>query len=90
MTVYRVNWLRERARFKRWKEEKILLKHEMKWAIIYFQYRETEWVQQLQGIVEDTDGAEGLAAYAAKQADIWAKFAKDGSVQLTPLGDINL
>jgi len=90
MTVYRVNWLRARARFIRWREEKILLKHEMKWAIAYFRYKETEWVQRLQGIAEDTDGGEGLAAYAAKQADIWAKFAKDGSVRLAPLVDINL
>jgi hypothetical protein len=74
----------------RWREEKILFKHEMKRAITYFRYKETEWVQQLQGIAEDTDGAEGLAAYAAKQADIWAQFAKDGLVQLAPLVDRNL
>jgi hypothetical protein len=37
-------------------------------------------VQQLQGIAKDTYEAKGLAAYAEKQADVWAKFAKDGSV----------
>ena len=74
----------------RWKEEKTLLKHEMKWTIAYFRYKETEWLQRLRGIRADEEGARGLAAYAVKQAEVWAEFAKEGSMRLATLGDINI
>ena len=35
-TVYRVNWLQAKARFKRWKEEHNLVRHGMVWTVKYF------------------------------------------------------
>ena len=41
--VYRVNWLRAKARVDQWQEELILVKHEMQWTILWFQYQANLW-----------------------------------------------
>ena len=40
--VYRVNWLRARSRFDRWREEYKLLRSEMDWILNFFSYKEAE------------------------------------------------
>lgn len=69
--VYRVNWLRAKARRERWKEEKILVKSEMKWTIAYFQYRAVKWEE----LVEDA--GYGAACYARRQASMWRGLVVD-------------
>ncbi|KAG2105107.1 uncharacterized protein F5147DRAFT_775427 [Suillus discolor] len=41
---YRVNWLRTKALCNRWNEEVILVKHEMKWSINFFNHKAKEWL----------------------------------------------
>jgi hypothetical protein len=76
--VYRVNWLRAKARFKRWEEEHNLVKHEMVWTVRYFKYCQREWEGRRKRVDNDREGATGLMAYAAKQAALWGRFAEVG------------
>jgi hypothetical protein len=68
-SVTRVNWLRTKARSKRWEEEVLILKHEMKWTTLWFGHQKKKWEERM-------DGARKLGhhAYAAKQAWIWSQF----------------
>src|SRR6202041_46615 len=77
-TVYRVNWLRAKARFKRWEEEHNLVRHEMVWTVKYFKNMQWEWEGRRNRVNENREGATGLTAYAAKQTSLWAKFAEVG------------
>lgn len=74
--VYRVNWLRAKARYTRWKEEYNMVRHEMEWTVKYFQYREKEWQERRKAIKDDSTGAAGLQAYASKQAGLWRTFSE--------------
>lgn len=76
IVVYRVNWLRAKARYDRWKEEHNLVRHEMEWTVKYFQYRENEWEERRKAITEDSRRAAGLQCYAAKQAGLWRTFSE--------------
>jgi hypothetical protein len=74
-SVYRVNWTRASARFERWREEVVLLQHEMKWTVQYFRKQEEDWLNR--GKVVKGDGLEhdGLRSYAAKQRYMWGLMA---------------
>lgn len=73
--VYRVNWLRASARFQRWHEEVVLLKHEMVWTVNYFKKQKEIWKLRWQHVdIAGLEGA-GLQSYAAKQAAMWDSLA---------------
>jgi hypothetical protein len=42
-SVYRVNWLRARARHARWEEELQLIPKEMEWTTLALGYYEQKW-----------------------------------------------
>jgi hypothetical protein len=67
--VYRVNWLRGKAHVDGWQEELTLVKHEMQWTILWFQYQGNLWRKRL----ERLDGilATGHTSYAKKQQKLW-------------------
>ncbi len=71
--VYRVNWLRARARYYRWKEEITLLEHEMQWVCLYFKWKSRQW----EGfrLRANQEGLDGHEAYAYGQVDIWHGMA---------------
>jgi hypothetical protein len=70
---YRIHWLRGRAQAMRWKEEETLVGYEMLWTTLSFRNRSRHWKDmELQG---QMDGRLGVAAYAAKQRDMWRKLA---------------
>ena len=71
LKVHRVNWLKERARYERWKEELKIVKHEMVWTTLWFKHQEQEWERRYK-----TYPKPGLKAYAAKQKDVWERFRK--------------
>lgn len=75
VVVYRVNWLRAKARRDRWKEEKDLVKAEMGWVINYFEYRQSRWEALI------PHGGYGGACYAKRQAAMWAEFALDAKAR---------
>lgn len=41
--VYRVHWLKAKARRDRWKEEFQLISSEMDWTVLYYQYQASQW-----------------------------------------------
>ncbi|KAG1889978.1 hypothetical protein F4604DRAFT_1507251, partial [Suillus subluteus] len=40
---YRVNWLKAKARWRRWEEELTLTRHEMRWTISWFHHQKSQW-----------------------------------------------
>jgi hypothetical protein len=72
--VYRVNWLKAKARVDRWEEEFILVKNEMQWTILWFRHHANLW----KGRSERKDGnlPMGHKAYAVKQQKLYNAFAE--------------
>ncbi|KAG9312493.1 hypothetical protein JVU11DRAFT_6880 [Chiua virens] len=60
-----------RARYQRWREELDLIKCEMLWTTLWFKHRQKEWQDR-----EEKSEEPGQQAYAAKQQQIWIRFAK--------------
>ena len=71
MLVYRVNWLRAKARKDRWEEEMELVVSEMNWTVECFKYHEKRWERRAEG----TQGL-GQKAYAWKQKAMWENWGK--------------
>src|ERR1700749_1526518 len=74
--VYRVSWLRARARYFRWKEEVRLVRLEMEWTVNWFRSRETSWRERLHNL-EDQEREAGLICYCYQQMALWRKFGDD-------------
>jgi hypothetical protein len=72
MSVNRVNWLRAKARSKRWEEEVLILKHEMMWTKLWFGHQKSKWEERIK--IATLTSKLGHQAYAAKQARIWSQF----------------
>ena len=77
-TVYRVNFLRPKARYDRWDEELKTVRHEMGWSIRYFDHHRTQWMVRAQKV----GNTEGQRAYAYKQTEMWDKFVGWGNNSL--------
>lgn len=73
-TVYRVHWLRAKARRDRWAEEKLIVRHEMDWTVLYFVRQAEVWVSRMLSADEVTQP--GHRCYAARQVNMWKKFAE--------------
>ncbi|KAI6042083.1 hypothetical protein EDC04DRAFT_2601224 [Pisolithus marmoratus] len=67
---YRINWLKARARRDRWKEEVSLVRHEMLWTGLWFEYHKKMWEPRA---LQSTEP--GKEAYAKKQMGLWSDFA---------------
>lgn len=72
--VYRVSWLRSKARLDRWLEQERTLKSEMGWTILFFNHEEKKWVKRAA-----LGRGKGHQAYALRQAAMWGKFSKEGT-----------
>ncbi|KAI6167642.1 hypothetical protein EDD17DRAFT_1750999 [Pisolithus thermaeus] len=68
---YRINWLKARARRDRWKEEVSLLRCEMLWTFLWFEYHKGMWEKRAPESTEP-----GKEACAKKQMGLWNDFAK--------------
>lgn len=75
--VYRVNWLRAKARVDRWAEEMTLVRHEMQWTILWFQNQQTLWSERYGQ--EGVDFSVGHKSYAKKQQKLWGAFKRKAS-----------
>jgi hypothetical protein len=73
--VYRVNWLRAKARRDRWREELEIVGHEMEWTALWFEHQMKEWQQRLDESVKENKS--GHIAYAEKQVAMWKRFIKE-------------
>ncbi|KAI6107201.1 hypothetical protein EDD16DRAFT_1523372 [Pisolithus croceorrhizus] len=72
---YRINWLKARARRDRWKEEVSLVRHEMLWTRLWFEYHKSMWEQRA---LQSTEP--GKEAYARKQMVLWSDFENKASL----------
>ena len=70
LVVYRISWLRAKARHARWEEEVSRVTHEMQWVISWFQTSEKTWMNRFND-VKDEESADGLKCYALKQSHLW-------------------
>lgn len=74
-TVYRVNWLRAKARFDRWSEELIIVGHEMRWTVAWFEHQRGEWLKRTRK--REVESNPGKKAYAEKQIAMWEMFVEE-------------
>ncbi|KAG1784341.1 uncharacterized protein HD556DRAFT_1315167 [Suillus plorans] len=70
--VYRVNWLKAKARWNRWQEELRLVRHEMGWTINWFKYHQNEWERRGGQATRP-----GHQAYAYQQVLMWGRFVEE-------------
>lgn len=70
-TVYRVNWLRAKARYDRWSEEHTLIPNEMNWTRLFFINKAKEWAR-LRDSVPDKPGH---TCFAEGQISMWKELA---------------
>jgi hypothetical protein len=73
-SVYRVSWLRAKARFARWSEELRLVEYEMQWTVNWFRWKQKEWHRRLRDLA-DEERAPGLDCYCHKQIALWDSLA---------------
>ncbi|KAK0444170.1 hypothetical protein EV421DRAFT_1903278 [Armillaria borealis] len=72
----KLEWLRSHARAHRWREECLLLTEEKRHVLKTFTYEAERWDQQQSGWPDlDREHAEGVRAYALRQADIYRRLA---------------
>ena len=66
--MYRVNWLRAKARLDRCEEEVQLLHSEMEWTKRFFCHAKERWIRRAKGV---SGGKALLVFYALKEAYTW-------------------
>ncbi|KAJ7693264.1 hypothetical protein B0H16DRAFT_1669558 [Mycena metata] len=82
----RIEWAKAYARSRRWKEEVMLLKEEMRRVVVTFKYNASCWDARGQVIrVGEVDKlfAEGAIAYAIKQGRMFQQMAEDAKTTFT-------
>jgi hypothetical protein len=85
ITVYRVSWLRARARAQRWNEEREIVSKEMEWVIGTFEYMEKIWEARAIGVRGERLGHK---AYATKEADRWRRWAEIARNEFIKVGGV--
>ena len=73
--VYRVNWLRAKARMDRWKEEVTLVQNETGWMHLWLEYHRKIWEGRAKE--SEQEGLKGHACYAWKQVRMWERMANE-------------
>lgn len=68
LPVYRVNWLRAKARRDRWAEELELTRSEMTWTGLFYQHCRKVWEARAE---KERSENSKLGFYALKQAKNW-------------------
>lgn len=72
VTDLRIEWCKSRARVKRWQEEVLLLKEEMRRVLAFFESEATVWSQRAAFTPNASDDAtrEGYRAFGLEQAQL--------------------
>lgn len=82
--VYRLHWLRARARAHRWTAELKLTKHEMEWVVRFFMHMAQKWVTHRDARL---NGARGLESFAEHQISMWNEFGRISEMTFRRLRD---
>ena len=80
----RAEWAKSRARLKRWNEEVILVKEEMRRVLAYMEWKASKWLRDAY-VIGRSDKEQGAVAYANKQASILAKMSANFRRMWSPL-----
>lgn len=72
--VYRVHWLRSKAKFDRAREQQILVPYEMRWTTAYFRKQAQVWAERKSSLDGSDLGNVGLICYADRQIEMWTSF----------------
>src|SRR5712664_3322005 len=75
LQVYRVNWLRAKARMDRWQEEVTLVQNETRWMHLWLEYHGKIWEGREKE--SEQEGLKGHACYAWKQVQMLARMANE-------------
>jgi hypothetical protein len=86
--VYRVNWLRSKARYERWIEEKKIVSTEMGCTIRDYERRRKKWEGRAEVCAIGGDEMRGHLCYALQQADMWGRFEDDARKKFGKDADI--
>lgn len=78
--VYRVNWLRSKARRDRWQEELILLRLEMEWTRNYYLHQVGLW----RNIAVNSE-AEGPQCFALAKVEMWEQLHSHATIVFSSL-----
>ena len=76
LIVYRLHWLRARARKHRWQEELLLTKYEMQWTVRFFMYMARLW-QTRRDLPSSTPNKR---AYAEERISMWNDMGRTADV----------
>ena len=76
-----MNWLHAKATFERANEEKILVKHEMKWTVNYFKYQARRWEER-----KEVTTSYGHRIYAGRKEGMWRGFAQSAVSSFLAVG----
>jgi hypothetical protein len=74
-SVYRVQWLRSKARYERWEEKLKKVEYEMGWTINFYEWKESLW--QKRAVKSAEAGEMGHKSYALEQRNMWVNFGED-------------
>jgi hypothetical protein len=88
--VYRVHWLRAKAKLDRAREETIILQYEMDWTLQYFRKQGQVWMERKTKAQESIGGSNqtsGAVCYAFRQADMWKMFEEKASSKFSDCMD---
>lgn len=79
--VYRVHWLKAKARRDRWAEEFTLISSEMDWVTLFFKNKAKAWLrlEATPSGSENEQDVRGKVCYAAKQAEFWSSLADEAA-----------
>jgi hypothetical protein len=89
--ILQVEWAKSRARAARAVEEVLLLREEMRRVIEFLKWKSEWWVSRAEHQSEDKGMAEGLHAYAHKQASLQNSLSQHFQlVWKTPLEDLSV
>jgi hypothetical protein len=72
--VYRINWLRARAKKTRWAEEAALIRKEMGWTVNFFKNKVRQWEE-----LQTSSPTNGQQAYASKQCAMWRQLGESAT-----------
>ena len=73
--MYRVSWLRAKARRDRWEEECDLLEAEMGWTLNYFKFQQDRWEKYA------VEGVEHARSYGYRQREIWQYLYNHAAIE---------
>lgn len=76
LLVYRINYLRAKARRDRWEEEMMLLKKEVTWSLAWFTYQADWWKDK--GESDESQLSTGQQAFCRKMTAKWRDFRRRG------------